>query len=219
MSGQSELDPSSPLDVFEAMETCRSIRRLRTDPVPDELLERLVHFATRAPSAGNRQLWRFLVITDRDDRRWFRDMLVEAVGHRYTEPPAEDTSPGARAQRHYREFIFRFDQLPVIILPLIENAFPNPEAPDIRFAWSSIYAATQNLLLAARGLGLGAAMTTNHLENEQAVRDRFEIPANFEIGATIPVGYPLGKYGPLTRNPVVPTMRRGRFGTPWAEQP
>jgi nitroreductase len=207
---------SDQIDLFEAMETCRSIRRLHPDPVPDELLERLVYYATRAPSAGNRQLWRFLVVTDPDDRGWFRDMLVEAVGHKHPEPDPDDTSLAAHGRRRYRSFIYDFDQIPVLVLPLIENAFPNPEAPDAHFAWSSIYAATQNLLLAARGLGLGAAMTTNHLENEPAVRERFGIPAHFEIGATIPVGYPIGKYGPLTRGPVAPTMFRGRFGTPWA---
>ena len=203
------------IDLFEALETCRAIRRLRSDPLPDELLERLVHFATRAPSAGNRQLWKFLVVTAAEDRRWFRDMLVEAVGHRYPEPPASDSSPTAHAQRRYRQFIFDFDQAPVLVMPLIENAFPSRESPDVRFAWSSVYAATQNLLLAARGLGIGAAMTTNHLENEPAVREHFGIPPTFEIGATIPMGYPIGRYGPLTRNAVVPTMFRGRFGTPW----
>nr|BFE55585.1 hypothetical protein GCM10020063_001110 [Dactylosporangium thailandense] len=70
-------------------------------------------------------------------------------------------------------------------------------------------------LPAARGLGLGAAMTTDHLENEPAVREHFGIPSNFEIGATIPVGYPVGRYGPRSRNPVVPTMFRDRFGMAW----
>ncbi|MDQ7905238.1 nitroreductase family protein [Phytohabitans sp. ZYX-F-186] len=206
---------TAEFDLFEALETCRAIRRLRPDPLPDELIERLVHFATRAPSAGNRQLWRFLVVTAPEDRRWFRDMLVEAVGDRYPEPAVADTSPTAHAQRRYRRFIFDFDQIPVLVLPLIENAFPSRENPDVRYAWSSVYAATQNLLLAARGLGIGAAMTTNHLENEPAVREHFGIPPAFEIGATIPLGYPIGRYGPLTRNPVVSTMFRGRFGTAW----
>lgn len=206
---------SEQFDLFEAMETCRSIRRLSPEPLPDALIERLIHYATRAPSAGNRQLWKFLVVSAPEDRRWFRDMLVAAIGDRFPEPPADDDSHAAHGARRYREFIFGFDRLPHIVLPLIQNAFPNPEAPDVHFAWSSIYAATQNLLLAARGLGLGAAMTTNHLENESAVREYFGIPADFEIGATIPVGYPIGRYGPLTRNPIEPTMFRGRFGSPW----
>jgi len=206
---------SEPIDVFEAMETCRSIRRLKPDPVPDEVLEKLVHYATRAPSAGNSQLWKFLVVTDPEDRLWFRNMLVDAIGHKMPEPPADDTSAAAHAQRRYREFIYEFDQIPVIVLTLIENAFPRSGTPDVRFAWSSIYGATQNLLLAARGLGIGAAMTTNHLENESAVRARFGIPSDYEIGATIPVGYPIGRYGSLTRNPVTDTMFRGSFGVAW----
>jgi nitroreductase len=209
---------TSQIDLFEALATCRSIRRLRPDPLPDELLEKLVHYATRAPSAGNSQLWKFLMVTAPEDRRWFRDMLVEAIGHRFPEPPAADTSAAAQGQRRYRQFIFDFDQIPVIVLPLIENAFPNRDNPDVHFAWSSIYAATQNLLLAARGLGIGAAMTTNHLENEPAVRKYFAIPDTFEIGATIPMGYPIGRYGPLTRKPVLSTMFRGRFGTAWTSE-
>lgn len=203
------------IDLFDAMETCRSIRRLRPDPVPDETLVKLVHYATRAPSAGNSQLWKFLVISEPDDRRWFRDMLVATVGDKMPEPPDNDTSAAAHAQRRYREFIFDFDKIPVIVLTLIENAFPRTGPPDVRFAWSSIYAATQNLLLAARGLGIGAAMTTNHLENEAAVRARFEIPDHFEIGATIPLGYPVGRYGSLTRGATTDVMFRGRFGVAW----
>ena len=206
------------LDLFEAMETCRSIRKLRPDPVPDEVLEKLVHFATRAPSPGNTQLWKFLVVTAPEDRTWFRDMLAEAVSPRLGDgdPPEDDMSPEARNLRMYRRFILEFDKIPVIILTLVENAFPTPDAPDVHFAWSSVYAATQNLLLAARGLGIGAAMTTNHLENEPAVRAHFGIPANYEIGATIPLGYPEGKYGPLTRTPGPEVMFRDSFGASWA---
>lgn len=207
---------SEPTDLFEAMETCRSIRRLRSEPVPDETLVKLVHYATRAPSAGNSQLWRFLVVTSPEDRRWFRDMLVDALGEKLPKPAADDLSAAAHAQRSYRKFIYDYDQIPVIVLTLIENAFPRSGTPDARFAWSSIYAATQNLLLAARGLGIGASMSTNHLENEAAVRAHFGIPGNFEIGATIPLGYPIGHYGSLTRKDAVDTMFRGRFGVAWS---
>jgi nitroreductase len=145
-------------------------------------------------------------------------MLVEAVSPRLGDgdPPADDNSVDARNLRMYRRFILEFEKIPVIILTLVENAFPTAEAADVAFAWSSVYAATQNLLLAARGLGIGAAMTTNHLENEQAVREHFKIPDNWEIGATIPLGYPEGKYGPLTRNPVPEVMFRNSFGNDWA---
>lgn len=200
------------LDVLEAMETCRSIRRLRPDPVPDDLLMKLVEYATYAPSAGNSQNWRFIIVTDPEDRRWFRDMLVNAIGGRLSWVPEDgDMSPAARNQRMYRQFILEFDKIPAFILSTIENTFPSAEAPDPQFMWSSVYAATQNLLLAARALGLGAAMTTNHKENEPAVREHFGIPDNVGLGATIPIGYPIGRYGPLTRRPVAEVVRWNRW--------
>lgn len=205
------------MDVLEAIQTCRSIRRLRPDPVPAETLVELVRYATCAPSAGNSQNWRFIIVNDETDRRWFRDMLVTAIGPRLEWIPADDDrSAAARNQRMYRSFILDFDKIPAFILTTIENVFPNPETPDPQFMWSSVYAATQNLLLAARALGLGAAMTTNHKENEPAVREHFGIPDDVGIGATVPVGYPIGKYGPLTRRPVdeVVTWNRWDRGEP-----
>jgi nitroreductase len=201
------------IDLFEAMETCRSIRRFKPDPVPDDVLEQLVHYATRAPSAGNSQLWRFLIVTDPDDRRWFRDMLVEAVSPRLPPIPSDDdTSPAARNARMYRRFILEFDRIPALILTTVRNAFPNAERPVPQFMWSTVFAATQNLLLAARGLGLGAAMTTNHLENEPAVREHFGIPDDVGIGATIPIGYPEGRYGQVSRGPVTDVIYRNHWG-------
>lgn len=203
------------IDALEAMETCRSIRRFKPDPVPDELLEQLVHYATRAPSAGNTQLWRFIVVTDPDDRRWFRDMLVESVSPRLPPPPADDdTSQSARNTRMYRRFILEFDRIPAFVITTIHNAFPNADKPVPQFMWSTVFAATQNLLLAARALGLGAAMTTNHLENEPAVREHFGIPDDVGIGATIPIGFPEGRYGPVSRRPAQDVMYRNRWGHP-----
>ncbi|MEU9888870.1 nitroreductase family protein [Sphaerisporangium sp. NPDC051011] len=201
------------MNLLDAMSTCRSIRRLSPEPVPDDLLRELVRYATYAPSPGNSQLWRFIIVTDPEDRRWFRDMLVEAVGERVAwVPEDDDTSVRARNQRMYRRFILDFDKIPAFIITTVENAFPSAEAPDPQFMWSSVFAATQNLLLAARALGLGAAMTTNHKENEPAVRQRFGIPDNVGIGATVPIGYPVGKYGPLLRRPVGEVISWNRWG-------
>ncbi len=202
------------MDIFEAMQTCRSIRRLKPDPIPDEVLTRLVHYATCAPSAGNTQLWRFLIVTDQRDRTWFRDMLADAVAPRLAAMSFadDDTSVAARNGRMYRRFILDFDRIPAFIITMIENAFPRPENPNPMFMWSSVFAASQNLFLAARAMGLGAAMTTNHLENEPAVREHFGIPEGWGIGATIPLGYPEGRYGPLTRRPTDEVIFRNRFG-------
>jgi len=204
------------VDILEAMETCRSIRKLKSDPVPAEDLERLVYYATRAASAGNSQLWRFVIVTDPADRLWFRDMLAETAGALlFSEPPADDDhSKEARNRRLMRRFVFDHDKIPAFIITAIENVFPTAEQPDPHYAWSSVYLATQNLLLAARGMGLGAAMTTNQLWNEPGVREHFGIPDNVEIGAVIPVGYPEGNYGPVTRKPTSEVIFRDHWGRP-----
>ncbi len=114
------------MDIFEAMETCRSIRRLKPDPIPDDVLTQLVHYATCAPSAGNTQLWRFLVVTDQSDRTWFRDMLAEAVAPRLAAMSFadDDMSVAARNGRMYRRFILDFDKIPAFVITMIENALP-----------------------------------------------------------------------------------------------
>ncbi|GAA1838484.1 nitroreductase family protein [Pseudonocardia ailaonensis] len=204
------------MDIFEAMETCRSLRRLKSDPVAPEQLERLVHYATRAASAGNSQLWRFLIVTDPGDRLWFRDMLAGTAGKLLLgEPPAaDDRSAAARDLRVMRRFVLDFDKIPAFIVTTIENAFPSAENPDPRYAWSSVYLATQNLLLAARAMGLGAAMTTAHLWDEPAVRLRFGIPDTVEIGAVVPVGHPEGRHGPVSRKPVSEVVFHDHWGNP-----
>lgn len=201
------------MDIFEAMETQRAIRRLKSEPVPADVLKKLIHYATFAPSAGNSQLWRFIVVTDEADRKWFGDMLREVRGPRMGPAPADDDqSPAARSARTFRRFFLEFDRIPAFILTCVENAYPNAEKPNPQFMWSTIYGATQNLLLAARAMEIGAAMTTMHMVNEPAVREYFGIPENVSIGATIPVGYPEGKYGPLNRRPVDEVTFWGKWG-------
>lgn len=196
-----EMTTGKRMDIFEAMETCRAIRNLKADPVSDELLQQLVHYATRAPSAGNTQLWGFVVVTDADDRRWFGDMLRRSWADRLPPAPSEtDTSPEARRARVFRRFVMEFDRIPAFIMTCIENGYPRRE-PNPLFMHSSIYLATQNLLLAARALGLGAAMTTFHTLDDPAVKAHFGIPESVGIGATIPIGWPAGRYGPLNRKP------------------
>lgn len=199
------------MDIFEAMESCRAIRRLKPDPVADELLERLVHYATRAPSAGNAQLWGFLIVTDPDERRFVGDLLREAWAPRLPKA-SDDDAPGSPGAIPFREFVMNFDRAPAIIFTCVENAYPAQGEPNPIFMWSTVYTATQNLLLAARALGLGAAMTTFHIVDEAAIKERFGIPEAVSIGATIPVGHPAGRYGPLNRRPSVEVTHWNRWG-------
>ena len=155
------------MDFFEAMDTNRAMRRLKPDPVPRELLEKLVHAATRAPSAGNSQHWSFVVVTNREDMRFLGDILQRRLGQ--FSRPTEDDAQG-RMMRAVRYLIAHFHETPAVIFCCIRNAYPNAEAPIRATMWSTIFPATQNLLLAARALGLGAAMTTFQAGAEDEIK-------------------------------------------------
>ena len=197
------------MDLFEAMDTNRAMRRLKPDPVPRELLEKLVHAATRAPSAGNSQHWSFVVVTNREDMRFLGDILQRRLGQFSRDP--EDDAQG-RMMRAVRYLIAHFHETPAVIFCCIRNAYPNAETPVRATMWSTIYPATQNLLLAARGLGLGAAMTTFQAGAEDEIKAHFGIPDDVYIGSTIPVGYPMGRFGPLGRKPIDEVLHWERWG-------
>ena len=197
------------MDVFEAMDRNRAMRRLKPDPVPRELLEKLVHAATRAPSAGNSQLWGFVVVTDRDDMRFLAEIVQRRMAGR-SWPEGDD--PQARLMRAVRYLVTHFGEVPAVILCCIRNAYPDAENPTPMTMWSTIYPATQNLLVAARALGLGAAMTTFQVAAEDEIKARFGIPEDVHIASTIPVGYPLGTFGPVGRKPLEEVLHWGRWG-------
>ena len=197
------------MDLFEAMDTNRAMRRLKPDPVPRELLEKLVHAATRAPSAGNSQHWSFVIVTNREDMRFLGDILQRRLGQFSRDP--EDDAQG-RMMRAVRYLIAHFHETPAVIFCCIRNAYPNAATPVRATMWSTIYPATQNLLLAARGLGLGAAMTTFQAGAEDEIKAYFGIPDDVYIGSTIPVGYPMGRFGPLGRKPIDEVLHWERWG-------
>ena len=197
------------MDLFEAMDTNRAMRRLKPDPVPRELLEKLVHAATRAPSAGNSQHWSFVIVTNREDMRFLGDILQRRLGQFSRDP--EDDAQG-RMMRAVRYLIAHFHETPAVIFCCIRNAYPNAETPVRATMWSTIYPATQNLLLAARGLGLGTAMTTFQAGAEDEIKAHFGIPDDVYIGSTIPVGYPMGHFGPLGRKPIDEVLHWERWG-------
>ena len=197
------------MDLFEVMDTNRAMRRLKPDPVPRELLEKLVHAATRAPSAGNTQHWGFVVVTNREDMQFLADILQRRMGQ-FSRTPEDDAQE--RMMRAVRYLITHFAETPAVIFCCIRNAYPNAESPIRATMWSTIFPATQNLLLAARGLGLGAAMTTFQAGAEAEIKAHFGIPDDVYIGSTIPVGWPVGRFGPLGRKPIDEVLHWERWG-------
>lgn len=193
-------------NFFEVIGTQRAMRRLKPDPVPEEYIKKLIWAATRAPSGGNRQGWRFLVVTDAEKKKKLQEWYVEgwnaALASGYASPrpdlPPEEAASNERVLKSTTYLANHLHEVPVIILACALMGGP---ARDIT-AGSSIYPAVQNLMLAARALGLGTALTTIHRRREKEVRELFGIPDTVDTAALIPVGWPRGRFGAGFRLPV-----------------
>ncbi|MEX2081396.1 MAG: nitroreductase family protein, partial [Dehalococcoidia bacterium] len=179
--------------------TQRAMRRLKPDPVSDAYIEQLLWAATRAPNGGNVQPWRWLVIKDAETKRALQ-VIYAAEWGRYAEARrgAGAALPGAAGQLSAGDYLARhLHEAPVIIIPCGFLLDVNTGIAS----GSSIYPAVQNLMLAARGLGLGTVLTTLHRHNEGAVRALLGIPENAHTAALLPIGWPMGRFGPVSRKP------------------
>jgi len=195
------------MNVLEAIATTRAIRRYRPDPISDDDLATILFSATRAPSGSNRQPFRFLVLRDGPRARQAKALLGESFRAGWAEKRAEDGydrgsavaegSPKARTARAMQHFVDHFEETPVVVLAcLVRYRAPNP------YEGASIYPACQNLLLAARALGYGGVLTQWHAFVEAELRTLLEIPDGVTISATIPLGRPMGRHGPVRRRPL-----------------
>jgi nitroreductase len=207
--------PEQTLNLFEAMHTSRSIRRFRPDPVPEALIDRLLDAAVQAPNGGNAQTWRFVVVRDPALRKELGELYRQGFREVYPADRLEgETDPNRRrvirSADHLAEHMG--DEAPVLILPCADRG-PGATAPP-RGAGSSIFPAVQNLLLAARALGLGACLTTLHLRREPQVKALLGIPEHVDTYALIPVGYPASAFGPLRRRPAAELTSYDRWGAP-----
>jgi nitroreductase len=206
-------------DVFHIMHTMRAMRRLKPDPVPDELIEKILIAGTAAPNGGNSQRWRFLVIKDPDTKRqiqpYYRRAFEEVVVPRHNEaaPPVEDAKAHAQHARNLEAVEYltdHFHEAPVWIVACL-SAGKNAT----RSTPGSIYPAVQNMLLAARALGLGATLTARHLHFEKEVETILGLPEDMHSYAIIPIGYPMGNFGPTRRAPLSEVAYLDRWGEPW----
>jgi nitroreductase len=165
-----------------------------TRDVDDATVERLIRVATFAPSGGNRQPWRFIVIRDPSIKRGLTDLYLEET-RRYLggRDPAGQTP---------------WTEVPVLIAVCTEGGSGG-------IIHASIYPAVQNLLLAVHTAGLGSVLTTLWKAQEPKVKDLLGIPDDVEIHAILPIGYPDRKYGRGKRRPVAEVTYRDKYGQAW----
>ena len=189
------------MDFFEVANTQKAMRRLKTDPVSDEDLWKILHTATMAPSGGNRQPWNFIVIRDAEKKRKIGEWYLEAWKGTYG-PAREVMQADPQMKKTFDSadhLANHIAEVPVLIIATIKRDMPTSNGS--MFLGASIYPAVQNLMLAARAIGLGTALTTLHRLHEKDVKEMLGIPDDVETMAMIPVGWPNGKFGTPNRLP------------------
>jgi nitroreductase len=196
------------MDLFEAIHTTRSMRRL--DPskdVSESDLEAILDAATRAATGGNAQPVRWLVVRDPELKRRIGGLYrqgAEVVLKRYEEE-ARTNPTAARMLKSSWHLADHMGETPVLVIPCARGERGRVE--------SSVFPGVQNLMLAARGLGLGTTLTTIHRLHEDEVKELLGIPADVHTFAIIPVGYPLGRWGEAPRRPVDQVTYWDRWGS------
>jgi len=208
--------PATPfaMPLEEAIRTQRAIRRLKPDPVDDALVLRLIERALKAPTGSNAQNWDFIMVKDRAvkeklgslNRGAFR--LYGAIGRRI----ARNDPPMLRIIEAVQWQADHFADIPVIVVACLRGMrVPFPSIAATSF-YGSIYPSVQNLLLAARAAGLGAALITLPLWSAFLARRALGLPWTIAPCAVIPLGWPRGRYGPTTRRPVGEVVHVDRYG-------
>lgn len=222
--------------LFEAIYTARALRRLKPDPVPEVLITKVLDAAIRAPSGGNAQNWAFVVVRDAEKRRQL-GAIYRKASDEVSAIYAARGRPPHQTEEQYRKFMaagaYLWDHIgdaPILLVPCLSRRDMPPRqalpasvqaryeahlAYQDRIRGASIYPAVQNVILACRGLGLGTLITTNHLLYEDEVRAVLGIPADVFTFALMPIGFPLGRYGPLARKPVEQVAFADCWGANW----
>ena len=215
-------------DLFEIMRTTRSMRRLKPDKVPEALIRQVLEAGICAANGGNMQSWRFMVVEDPAVKQnvgaYYRRAWHEQAVPRYR---AGTLAPGVDPARFQRflaaaEYLAEhIHEAPVWIVPCLIPPSEirmrvTPTGVFPRLSGASIYPAVQNMLLAARALGLGATLTALHLLFEKESEAALGLPPDAHSYAILPIGYPLGRFGPVARMPLAEVVYRDRWGQPYA---
>lgn len=193
--------------LIEGLTTTRAIRRYRDEPVPAAVLRTIMFAATRAPSGSNRQPFRFLVLTDGPNAVAAKALIGAGARRIWNDKRLSDgydagsgatpDSPKARMAATMQRYVDTVSSAPVLVLPCLVRYRPRNDLEG-----ASIYPACQNILLAARALGYGGVLTGWHSVVEPELRRLLGIPEEVFIAATITLGRPEGRHGPVRRRPM-----------------
>ena len=212
------------MPLVEAMETQRAVRRLHPDPVDDDIVLRCIELALKAPTGSNGQNWEFVVVKDRLVKERLQTQYRRAwtIYGRAGRVVAGRRDDGGTTQRMLEALEWQIDhfaEIPVLVVACLRGGkvpyLPMPAIAESSY-YGSIYPSVQNLLLAARAVGLGASLITLPLWSMTAARAILGLPVTVQPCCIVPLGWPRGRYGPTTRKPVGAVVHLDRYGDrPW----
>jgi nitroreductase len=206
------------VDVYEALYTTRAMRRVKPDPIPDAVQKKILDAAIRAPSGGNAQNWRFMLVDDpgvkaqigpiyRDclGRLWetiYKDRLESAN----VNPTDPDSAQFLRVQRSAIHLADHFEEYPLLLFSFVQY---DPSG-------GSIHPATWSAMLAARAEGVGASLTSVLIFRIDEVLEILGVPKEegWLFSSCVTFGYPTGKWGVAPRRPVHEVSFRNHWGEP-----
>ncbi len=196
-------------EFFDLVGNVRAMRRLKPDPVPRSLIDKVLNAGVQAASGQNLQPWAFVLLSEPEGKKWFADHYAQAMEDRFGLPIDPSRRSGMKIGRQLRALFYQIDHLheaPYLLLVCGKRDWPFKVAEEDRVGlappnYGAVYPCVQNILLACRAVGLGAALTTMHQVFEEALHQRFGIPEDYGVVVTMPIGWPMGKFGPVTRTP------------------
>jgi nitroreductase len=213
------------VELYDALMTTRAMRRYSDEPVTDEEIERMLAAAVQAPSGGNIQPYQFLVVTDPERRAAIGEIYRRAYD-RYEPavlkliPPFKDEAAQRQherrgaASRHLAETIGDAPAMVLVLMPRISMTVTDELGDmDVGSPYASVYPAVENLILAARSMGIGTVLTTVYRIHEDEVRAVCNIPERYEVAALLPLGRPTGSWGVAPRRPARTMTSWNEFGT------
>jgi nitroreductase len=215
------------IELYEAMRTLRAVRRLRPDPIPDDVLRRVLEAATWAPTGGNRQAWRVIVVKDAVRKRRLGELysriavpFMQSYSDRLRSLPESERAKTEKMLRSGVYLAEHFGEAPVQCIFCFHPdglAVTDSDLPRVSVVGGgSIYPAVQNLLLACRAEGLGCVLTTLLCRAETEVREVLAIPQPWGTAAAVPIGYPMLRgHGPISRRPVEEMAFIDSWGRPF----
>lgn len=210
------------MPLSEAMMTQRAVRRVLPDPVDDAVVLKCIELALRAPTGNDGQNWEFIVVKDPRVKeklaKRYRQAWKVQYGVVLRRAVAHDESM-AKTARAIQWQIDHFTQIPVLVVACLRLGARDGRLPYVRMPhpaesayWGSIYPSVQNLLLAARAMGLGASLITLPLWSVTSARRTLGLPRTVTPCCIVPLGWPRGRYGPTTRIPVDQVTHLDAYG-------